>query len=161
MEIKSKDFRVRPGEQVKLREWLTMVEPFCESKTRYQELLGKHVEALSSLQRLHYASNRHALLLIFQAMDGAIQHLMSGVNPQGCQPFSFKQPSAEELKRDFLWRETRRLPECGRIGIFNRSYHYFFVRKHSVMHGVGTAKFNSWPSQTHPFPRLMATVSLR
>jgi PPK2 family polyphosphate:nucleotide phosphotransferase len=80
------------------------------------------------LQRLHYASNRHALLLIFQGMDaagkdGAIRHVMSGVNPQGCEVFSFKQPSAEELEHDFLWREGRHLPERGRIGIFNRSYY--------------------------------------
>ena len=83
---------------------------------------------MSSLQQLHYASNRYALLLIFQGMDaagkdGAIRHVMSGVNPQGCEVFSFKQPSAEELEHDFLWRTTCRLPERGRIGIFNRSYY--------------------------------------
>jgi len=83
---------------------------------------------LSSLQRLHYASNRYAVLLIFQAMDaagkdGAIRHVMSGVNPQGCQVFSFKHPSATELDHDFLWRTTQCLPERGRIGIFNRSYY--------------------------------------
>ena len=80
------------------------------------------------MQRLHYASNRYALLLIFQGMDGAgkdgaIRHVMSGVNPQGCEVFGFKEPSAEELKHDFLWRTTRHLPERGRIGIFNRSYY--------------------------------------
>ena len=104
------------------------MKPFCESKEGYQELLGEHVEKFSSLQRLHYASGRYALLLIFQGMDaagkdGAIRHVMSGVNPQGCEVFSFKQPSAEELEHDFLWRTTRRLPERGRIGIFNRSYY--------------------------------------
>ena len=128
MKINSKDFRVRPGEKVKLWEWPTIVKPFCKSKKEYQELLGEHVEQLSSLQRLHYASNRYALLLIFQGMDaagkdGAIRHVMSGVNPQGCQVFSFKQPSADELEHDFLWRTTRCLPERGRIGIFNRSYY--------------------------------------
>ena len=128
MKINSKDFRVRPGEKVKLRKWPTIVKPFCKSKKQYQELLEEHVEKLSSLQHLHYASNRYALLLIFQGMDaggkdGAIRHVMSGVNPQGCQVFSFKQPSAEELEHDFLWRTTRRLPERGRIGIFNRSYY--------------------------------------
>ena len=128
MKINSKDFRVRPGEKVKLREWPTTVKPFCKSKKQYQELLGEHVEELSSLQQLHYASNRYALLLIFQGMDaagkdGAIRHVMSGVNPQGCEVFSFKQPSAEELEHDFLWRTTCRLPERGRIGIFNRSYY--------------------------------------
>jgi PPK2 family polyphosphate:nucleotide phosphotransferase len=95
------------------------------------------MEKLSALQQLHYASNRHALLLIFQGMDGAgkdgaIRHVMSGVNPEGCEVFSFKQPSAEELKHDFLWRTTCRLPERGRIGIFNRSYYeeVLIVRVH-------------------------------
>ena len=128
MKINSKDFRVRPGEKVKLSKWPTIVKPFCKSKEQYQALLAEHVEKLSSLQHLHYASNRYALLLIFQGMDaggkdGAIRHVMSGVNPQGCQVFSFKQPSADELEHDFLWRTTRCLPERGRIGIFNRSYY--------------------------------------
>jgi len=126
--INSKDFRVPPGEKVNLKKWPTMVKPFFRSKKQYKKLLEEQVEELSSLQRLHYASNRHALLLIFQAMDaagkdGAIRHVLSGVNPQGCQVFSFKQPSAEELEHDFLWRTTRRMPERGRIGIFNRSYY--------------------------------------
>ena len=107
IKINSKDFRVRPGKKVTLREWPTIVKPFCKSKKRYHKLLGEHVEELSSLQRLHYASGRYALLLIFQGMDGAgkdgaIRHVMSGVNPEGCEVFSFKQPSAEELKHDFL-----------------------------------------------------------
>jgi PPK2 family polyphosphate:nucleotide phosphotransferase len=128
MKINSEDFRVRPGEKVKLRKWPTVVKPFCESKKRYQKLLEEHVKELSSLQQLHYASNRYALLLIFQGMDsagkdGAIRHVMSGVNPEGCDVFGFKQPSAEELEHDFLWRTTCRLPERGRIGIFNRSYY--------------------------------------
>jgi PPK2 family polyphosphate:nucleotide phosphotransferase len=128
MRINSKDFRVRPGEEVKLRDRPTIVKPFCKSKKAYQELLREHVEGLSSLQQLHYAANRYALLLIFQGIDaagkdGAIRHVMSGVNPQGCQVFSFKQPSAEELEHDFLWRTTRQLPERGKIGIFNRSYY--------------------------------------
>ena len=137
MKINSKDFRVRPGEKVKLTEWPTVVKPFCKSKERYRELLGKHVAELSSLQQLHYASNRYALLLIFQGMDaagkdGAIQHVMSGVNPQACQVFGFKQPSADELEHDFLWRTTLRLPERGQIGIFNRSYYeeVLIVRVH-------------------------------
>jgi polyphosphate kinase 2 (PPK2 family) len=118
---------VRPGEKVKLRDRPTIVKPFCKSKKAYQELLGEHVEGSSSLQQLLYPSNRYALLLIFQGMDaagkdGAIQHVTSGVNPQGCEVFSFKQPSADELEHDFLWRTTCRLPERGRIGIFNRSY---------------------------------------
>jgi PPK2 family polyphosphate:nucleotide phosphotransferase len=128
MKIDSKDFRVRPGEKVDLGKWPTIAKPVYKSKKQYRKLLAKHVEKLSSLQQLHYASNRYALLLIFQGIDaagkdGAIRHVMSGVNPQGCEVFSFKQPSAEELEHDFLWRTTRRLPERGRIGIFNRSYY--------------------------------------
>ncbi|MFZ1935230.1 MAG: polyphosphate kinase 2 family protein, partial [Thermoguttaceae bacterium] len=116
MKINSKDFRVRPGRKVTLREWPTMVKPICKSKKRYKRLLEKHVEELSALQRLHYASSRYAVLLICQGMDaagkdGAIRHVMSGVNPEGCEVFSFKQPSPEELKHDFLWRTTCRLPE--------------------------------------------------
>jgi PPK2 family polyphosphate:nucleotide phosphotransferase len=119
---------VRPGAAVKLKQWPTKVKPFCKSKKRYKQLLEKHVEALSALQQLHYASHRYALLLIFQGMDasgkdGAIRHVMSGVNPQGCEVFSFKQPTADELEHDFLWRTNRHLPERGRIGIFNRSYY--------------------------------------
>src|SRR5664280_1883489 len=128
MKIKSKDFRVKPGDAVKLEAWPTSVQPLYESKKQYQTLLEEHVVQLSALQRLHYASSRYALLLVFQGMDaagkdGAIRHVMSGVNPQGCQVFSFKQPSAEELEHDFLWRTTCCLPERGRIGIFNRSYY--------------------------------------
>ena len=101
---------MRPGEEVKLGEWPTMVKPFCKSKKRYKRLLKEHVEALNSLQRVHYASHRYALLVIFQGIDaagkdGAIRHVMSGVNPQGCEVFSFKQPSAEELE----YRKSPRL----------------------------------------------------
>jgi PPK2 family polyphosphate:nucleotide phosphotransferase len=128
MTINSKKFRVRPGDKVALDEWPTIVKPLFKSKKRYQELLAEHVEALSALQQLHYASNRYALLLIFQGMDaagkdGAIRHVMSGVNPEGCQVSSFKQPSAEELEHDFLWRTNLRLPARGQIGIFNRSWY--------------------------------------
>jgi len=124
----TKEFRVQPGEKVDLGSRPTSVKPLFESKKEYHQLLACHVEELSELQRLHYASNRHAMLLIFQGMDaagkdGAIRHVMSGVNPQGCQVFSFQQPSAEELDHDFLWRTNRHLPERGRIGIFNRSYY--------------------------------------
>jgi PPK2 family polyphosphate:nucleotide phosphotransferase len=128
MNIRSKDFRVPPGETVTLKNWPTKIEPIGKTKKLYQKHLKEHVEKLSALQKLHYASSRYALLLVFQGMDaggkdGAIRHVMSGINPQGCEVFSFKQPSAEELKHDFLWRTTRRLPERGRIGIFNRSYY--------------------------------------
>jgi PPK2 family polyphosphate:nucleotide phosphotransferase len=128
MNIDSKDFRVAPGKKVDLNKRPTIVDPYCKSKKKYKELLQQHIEKLSSLQGLFYASNRYALLLIFQGMDGAgkdgaIRHVMSGVNPEGCQVSSFKQPSAEELEHDFLWRTTCRLPERGKIGIFNRSYY--------------------------------------
>jgi PPK2 family polyphosphate:nucleotide phosphotransferase len=128
MIIDLKTYRVPPGKRVDLSKWPTIVNPYCKSKKAYKKLLRQHMEKLSSLQQLHYASNRHALLLIFQGMDsagkdGAIRHVMSGVNPEGCEVFSFKQPSAEELQHDFLWRTTCRLPERGRIGIFNRSYY--------------------------------------
>jgi PPK2 family polyphosphate:nucleotide phosphotransferase len=137
MKIKSEDFCVKEGEQVDLKKWPTRVKPAYKSKKEYKKYLEEHVEELSELQRLHYASNRYAVLLIFQAMDaagkdGAIRHVMSGVNPQGCQVFSFKHPSATELEHDFLWRTTRSLPERGRIGIFNRSYYeeVLIVRVH-------------------------------
>jgi PPK2 family polyphosphate:nucleotide phosphotransferase len=145
MKIKSKDFRVQPGEKVNLKDWPTNVQPYCKSKKQFEKLIEKHVEDLSSLQRLHYASNHYALLLIFHGMDaagkdGAIRHVMSGVNPQGCEVFSFKQPSVEELKHDFLWRTTRCLPERGRIGIFNRSYYeeVLVLRVHpEILHSQG------------------------
>jgi PPK2 family polyphosphate:nucleotide phosphotransferase len=128
MNIESKRFRVREGEEVDLDKRPTRIDRAYESKTRYRELLAEHVAQLSAQQQLLYASNRHAVLLIFQAMDaagkdGAIKHVMSGVNPQGCQVFSYKHPSPAELQHDFLWRTTRDLPERGRIGIFNRSYY--------------------------------------
>jgi PPK2 family polyphosphate:nucleotide phosphotransferase len=138
-------FRVKAGQNVELKEWPTKVKPFYKSKKRYKKRLEQQVEELSDLQRLHYASNRYALLLIFQAMDaagkdGAIRNVMSGINPQGCEVYSFKQPSAEELEHDFLWRTTRRLPERGRIGIFNRSYYeeVLIVKVHpEILHGQG------------------------
>src|ERR1700693_1301238 len=145
MKISSKDFRVREGDEVNLKKWPTLVDPVYKSKEQYQELLKEHVAQLSSQQQLLYASNRYAILLIFQAMDaagkdGAIKHVMSGVNPQGCQVFSFKHPSPAELQHDFLWRTTRNLPERGRIGIFNRSYYeeVLIVRVHpELLRGEG------------------------
>jgi PPK2 family polyphosphate:nucleotide phosphotransferase len=128
MKFDTDAFLVREGEKVDLRTRPTDVKPVFDSKKHYKQLLNDHIEKLSALQRLHYASGHYAILLIFQALDaagkdGAIRHVMSGVNPQGCQVFSFKQPSANELLHDFLWRTTRALPERGRIGIFNRSYY--------------------------------------
>ena len=128
MEIKTKDFKVPEGDTVSLKSWPTKVEAVYSSKDDYQDQLKAHIAQLKLQQELLYASNRYALLIIFQAMDaagkdGAISHVMSGVNPQGCQVFSFKHPSENELQHDFLWRTTRDLPERGRIGIFNRSYY--------------------------------------
>lgn len=145
MPINSKDFLVREGSDVNLKKWPTLIDPVCKSKEQYSELLDEHVAQLSSMQQLHYATNRHAILLIFQAMDaagkdGAIRHVMSGINPQGCQVFSFKHPSATELEHDFLWRTTCDLPERGRIGIFNRSYYeeVLIVRVHrDILRGEG------------------------
>src|ERR1700744_3080264 len=128
MKIDIKAFRVGEGDKVKLGKWPTRVDPVYTSKDDYKAILSKHVDQLSEQQQLLYSADSHAVLLIFQAMDaagkdGAIRHVMSRVNPQGCQVFSFKHPSAAELKHDFLWRTTRDLPERGRIGIFNRSYY--------------------------------------
>jgi len=137
MKVNIKDFLVEEGEQVELRKWPTHMKPVYRSTEHYLELLSQHVSELSSRQHLLYASNSYAILLIFQAMDaagkdGAIQHVMSGVNPQGCQVFSFTHPSATELQHDFLWRTTRDLPARGQIGIFNRSYYeeVLIVRVH-------------------------------
>ncbi len=138
MEINLDSFRLSPGQSADIEHRPTSVEPICGSKKEYKKLLEHHVKELASLQQLHYASNQTALLLIFQGMDaagkdGAIRHVMSGINPQGCQVFSFKHPSSEELSHDFLWRTACRLPERGRIGIFNRSYYeeVVAVRVHS------------------------------
>ena len=137
MKIDIKKFRVREGDKVRLKMWPTRVPPFYRSKKHYENTLAAHVKKLSALQSLLYAHNQYAVLLIFQAMDaagkdGAIKHVMSGVNPQGCQVFSFRHPSAQELVHDFLWRTTRCLPERGRMGIFNRSYYeeVLIVRVH-------------------------------
>lgn len=137
MKIDTQPYRVAPGRKVKLKQWPTAVDALYANKRDYERSLGGFVGQLSELQNLLYAHNRYALLLIFQAMDAAgkdsvIKHVMSGVNPQGCQVFSFKHPSAQELDHDFLWRTTQCLPERGRIGIFNRSYYeeVLIVRVH-------------------------------
>ena len=147
MKIKPSDFRVAEGDKVDLAKWPTRIEPVYSSKSHYQEILRQHVAQLSALQQLLYATNKYAILIIFQAMDaagkdGAIRHVMSGVNPQGCQVFSFKHPSAMELQHDFLWRSARDLPERGRIGIFNRSYYeeVLIARVHpEILRGEGIA----------------------
>ena len=145
MTIDPDEFRVKEGHTVTLGHWPTKVKPVYRSKEHYRELLAEHVAQLSELQERLYASDRYAVLLIFQAMDaagkdGAIHHVRSGVNPQGCQVFSFKHPSNDELQHDFLWRTTRDLPERGRIGIFNRSYYeeVLVVRVHpELLRGEG------------------------
>lgn len=137
MKINSQNFCALEGSHIDLEKIPTTVAPVYKSKKDYKKMLEDHVAQLSALQQLHYASNRYAVLLIFQALDaagkdGAIRHVMSGVNPQGCQVFSFKHPTPTELEHDFLWRTTRDLPERGRIGIFNRSYYeeVLIVRVH-------------------------------
>ena len=138
-------FRVRPGKRVRLKDWPTLIKPRYRTKKEYKHVLKERIKELSSLQTLLYASHQYALLLIFQAMDaagkdGAIKHVMSGVNPQGCRVTSFKHPSAQELSHDFLWRTTRELPERGMIGIFNRSYYeeVLIVRVHpEILHSQG------------------------
>ena len=137
MKIDPKDFRVKEGKTVDLKKWPTRVDSFYSSEQDYKKLLADHVDQLSSLQQKHYADNRYALLLIFQALDaagkdGVIRHIMSGINPQGCQVYSFKHPTAHELDHDFLWRSTISLPQRGMIGVFNRSYYeeVLIVRVH-------------------------------
>jgi PPK2 family polyphosphate:nucleotide phosphotransferase len=128
MKIDPKDFRVPEGRKLSLAKRPTRTAPVYRSDEHYEAMLAQHVRELAERQQLLYAHDRYALLLIFQAMDAAgkdsaIKHVMSGVNPQGCQVTSFRHPSGTELDHDFLWRAMRELPERGRIGIFNRSYY--------------------------------------
>jgi PPK2 family polyphosphate:nucleotide phosphotransferase len=128
MKIHRREFRVREGEKVDLDERPTRIKPLYKSKSDYEKLLEEQKEELYHLQNLQYAHDRYAVLAIFQAMDaagkdGAVKHVMSGINPAGCQVHAFKAPSSEELEHDFLWRAAKALPERGRIGIFNRSYY--------------------------------------
>src|SRR5262249_17969395 len=129
-------FRLQPGKKVRLKDHDTGWAQTKELKElgkdvvkdRAKEILDKNLEDLAEAQELLYADDRYAVLIVLQAMDaagkdGTIKHVMSGVNPQGCQVFSFKKPSAEELNHNFLWRYMKCLPERGRIGIFNRSYY--------------------------------------
>jgi len=126
-------FRVKPGKKLRLKDhstgWVeTKRLDKDDAKKQAEAVLQRNLEELAEAQQLLYADDRYSLLIIFQAMDaagkdGTIKHVMSGVNPQGCQVFNFKQPSVEELDHNFLWRCMRCLPERGRIGIFNRSYY--------------------------------------
>ncbi len=162
MSIDCRPFLVRKGERVRLERRPTRVHPLYTSARAYEELLAGHIERLSDLQRQLYASNQYALLVILQGMDssgkdGAIRHVMSGVNPQGVQVFSFKHPSATELAHDFLWRETLCLPERGRIGIFNRSHYeeVLIARVHpEILRGEGVPPDGGdldevWPHRFH------------
>jgi PPK2 family polyphosphate:nucleotide phosphotransferase len=137
MKIDSQAYCVPADTKVRLRKWVTLAPLARKSKRECRKLLASHIEQLSSLQNIHYAANRYALLLIFQGMDaagkdGAIRHVMSGINPEGCQVTSFKSPTPAELEHDFLWRTTSALPPRGYIGIFNRSYYeeVLIVRVH-------------------------------
>ncbi|HLH30063.1 MAG TPA: ADP-polyphosphate phosphotransferase [Terriglobia bacterium] len=162
MKIQTQDFLIPAEKKIRLHEMPTSVKPYFKSKKDYEGILERHINDLSALQSLLYADDRYAILLIFQAMDaagkdGAIKHVMSGVNPQGCQVFSFKHPSAEDLDHDFLWRTTVCLPERGHIGIFNRSYYeeVLIVRVHpeilraqrlpveSLHHNIWSGRFRS------------------
>lgn len=138
----AKRYYVGNGEKFKLKNFSTLPKMNLgpEDKPLVKEALEQGVEALAALQEILYAQDRWSLLVIFQAMDaagkdGAVKHVMSGINPQGCQVTSFKVPSAEELDHDFLWRCVKKLPERGRIGIFNRSYYeeVLIVRVHEAI----------------------------
>ena len=145
MKLKTEDFLVHEGTKVDLKKSPTLVKPFYKDKEDYEDALKEGVKELSDLQELHYASNKYAVLLIFQAMDaagkdGVIRHVLSGINQQGCQVSSFKHPVAIELEHDFLWRSTCVLPERGKIGVFNRSYYeeVLIVRVHpEILKGQG------------------------
>jgi PPK2 family polyphosphate:nucleotide phosphotransferase len=137
VKIKTSDYRVKGGQKVDLKKWPTDVKKLSGSDDDYEKRLASHVERLSELQPVLYADHRYALLVMFQAMDaagkdGAIKHVMSGVNPQGCMVYSFKHPGPEALKHDFLWHAQQQLPGRGHIGIFNRSYYeeVLIVRVH-------------------------------
>ena len=164
MRIKTDPFHVAPGERVDLARRPTRVDPVYETKSDYRKILKHHVKALSRLQQAHYAAGRAALLVIVQALDaggkdGVIRHVMSGVNPQGCQVTSFKPPSEDELRHDFLWRSTVQLPKRGQIGIFNRSYYeeVLVVRVHPQMREAeGAANTDGGKFWAHRFESINA-----
>ena len=138
--MKHKMFLATPGKRIKLRNFDPAFKDDFASQEQAQAKLQHNVEQLARYQDLLYSDQSYSLLLIFQAMDaagkdGTIKHVMSGVNPEGCEVYSFKSPSSEELRHDFLWRTYKALPERGRIGIFNRSYYeeVLIVRVHPEM----------------------------
>lgn len=127
-QFNSDDYIAKPGSKINLEDFDPSYTGNFKKKEVNPNVLQASIEALAKYQDILYANNTYALLIIFQAMDaagkdGTIKHVMSGLNPQGCQVFSFKAPSAEELDHDYLWRSSKALPERGRIGIFNRSYY--------------------------------------
>jgi len=137
LDIDVDQFRAKKGEALDLNKHPTKIDALYKSKKNYRKLLTRNTKELADLQERFYADDSYALLIVFQAMDAAgkdssIRHVMSGINPQGCQVFSFKHPSATDLDHDFLWRTVACLPERGRIGIFNRSYYeeVLIVRVH-------------------------------
>lgn len=134
------EFIVKPKKNLKLKDFKTDHNAGFNSKKDAEETLANNISQMAELQGKLYAQDKYSLLIIFQAMDGggkdsAIQHVMSGLNPQGTQVYSFKQPSKEELDHDYLWRFFKSLPEKGRIGIFNRSYYedVLVVRVHNLI----------------------------
>ena len=138
--MKTEKFLVPEGKKVNLKNYQTDDTGDYTDKKQAEKDLAKNIERMAELQDVLYANSEHALLIIFQAMDAAgkdsaIKHVMSGLNPQGTQVFSFKQPSSEELDHDYLWRSMKNLPERGRIGIFNRSYYeeVLVVRVHPAI----------------------------
>jgi PPK2 family polyphosphate:nucleotide phosphotransferase len=140
VDIDVASYRVAQGSAAGLINRPTRIAPLHNSDHAYQAQLADHIDRLGKLQQRFYAADRYALLVIIQGMDaagkdGTIAHVMSGINPQGCDVFSFKQPSQEELQHDFLWRSNRNLPERGKIGIFNRSYYeeVVILRVHPAM----------------------------
>jgi len=163
MHIDPKDFRIQRATHVRLENWPTMMEPVNNLEQDYKERLQTDVDNLSQLQRRLYASGGYAVLLIYHVMDtagkdGAINHVLSGINPEGCDIYSFKQPSAEELTHDFLWRTTCCLPARGRIGVFNRSYYeeVLVVRVHPEIlrnehiHGSRVGSKSLWKGRYGP-----------
>ena len=138
--MKVNSYLVKPNSNVELAKFKTDDTGDYSSKKEAKEDLKKNIKEMINLQSKLYADDRYSILLVFQAMDaagkdGTIKHVMSGLNPQGTQVFSFKQPSAEELNHNYLWRINKALPERGRIGIFNRSYYeeVLVVRVHNLL----------------------------
>ncbi len=138
--MNKKDFLIKPGSVISLKDFNTSETGGFRSKEEAKKILRKNIKKMFGLQNMLYAYDKYSLLIIFQAMDaagkdGTIKHVMSGLNPQGTQVFSFKQPSAEELDHDYLWRIHRKVPERGRIGIFNRSHYeeVLIVRVHDLI----------------------------